>query len=113
MAKNPITLAPDLRPHRPRRKVLPILSIFVAAPLLVPIIMDAVALCYGQWCDVLGTPIAVRTPTLDAIGERLASVHEDLWYHISSRFQRVPWNPRVVLPIAVLVMILAMVMLRL
>ena len=40
MVKNPITLAPDIRPDRPRRKVLPIISIFVVAPLLVPIIMD-------------------------------------------------------------------------
>ncbi len=52
------------------------------------------------------------TPTLDAIGERVAAVREDLWYHVSSRFNRVPWNPRVVLPIAVVVMLLAMVMLR-
>ena len=113
MAKNPITLAPDLRPDRPRRKLLPILSIFVVAPLLVPIVMEAVALCYGQWCEMLGSPIAVRTPTLDAIGERVDAVREDFWYHVSSRFQRVPWNPRVVLPIAVTVMVLAMVMLRL
>ncbi len=113
MVKNPITLAPDIRPDRPRRRVLPIISIFVVAPLLAPVIMDVVALCYGQWCEMLGTPVDVRTPTLDAIGERVDAVREDLWYHVSSRFQRVPWNPRIVLPIAVAVMLLAMVMLRL
>ena len=113
MSKNPIPLAPDVRPDRPRRKVLPILSIFVVAPLLAPIIMDTLALCYGQWCEVLGSRTNVRTPTLDAIGDRVDAVREDLWYHVSSRFQRVPWNPRVVLPIAVTVMVLAMMMLRL
>jgi hypothetical protein len=113
MSKNSITLAPDLRPDRHRRRLLPILSLFVTVPLLVPVIMDAVALCYGQWRGILGTPTDVRTPTLDAIGERIEEVREDLWYHISSRFNRVPWNPRVVLSIAVVVMIMAMVMLRL
>jgi hypothetical protein len=113
MSKNPIMLAPDIRPDRPRRKVLPIISIFVVAPLLAPIIMDAVALCYGRWCELLGTPAAVRTPTLDAISERIGTIREECWYHVSSRFQRVPWNPRIVLPVAVAVMVLAMVMLRL
>ena len=92
MSKQTITLAPDIRPDRPRRKVLPILSLFVAIPLLAPIVIDAVALCYGQWREVLGTPTTVRTPTLDAIGERVAEVREEFRYHVSSRFQRVPWN---------------------
>ena len=113
MSKQVITLAPDVSPDRPRRKALPIISLVVTAPLLVPIFFDAVALCYGQWREMLGTPIEVRTPTFDAIAERVATVREDLRYHVSSRFQRVPWNPRVVLPIAVAVMLLAMVMLRL
>jgi hypothetical protein len=113
MAKNSIALAPDLRSDRPRRKLLPILSAVVLGPLLAPIILDTVALCYGQWSAMLGRPAAVRTPTLDAIGERIGAVRDDVWYHVSSRFQRVPWNPRVVLPIAVMVMVVAMVMLRL
>jgi hypothetical protein len=113
VSKQLITLAPDIRPDRPRRRILPILSLFVAAPLLAPIIIDAAALCYGQWREMLGTPVPVCTPTLDAIGERVEEIREDVWYHLSSRFQRVPWNPRVVLPVAVLVMLLAMVMLRL
>jgi hypothetical protein len=113
MSKNAITLAPDIRPDRPRRRLLPILLLFVTVSLLVPVITDAVALCYGQWRGILGTPIDVRTPTLDAIGERIEEVREDFWYHVSSRFNRVPWNPRVVLSIAVVVMVAAMVMLRL
>ena len=112
MSKQLVTLAPDIRPDRPRRKVLPILSLFVAVPLLAPIVIDAVALCYGQWREMLGTPIAVRTPTLDAIGEQVAEIREEVRYHVSSRFQRVPWDPRVVVPIALVVMLLAMMMLR-
>jgi hypothetical protein len=114
MPKHPIPLAPDTRPDRPRRRrLLPILALFVTVPLLAPVIMDAVALCYGQWREVLGAPSDVRTPTLDVIGERIEEVREGLWYQASCHFNRVPWNPRVVLPIAVVVMVMAMVMLRL
>lgn len=113
MSKQVIVLAPDIHPDRPRRKFLPILSLFVAASLLAPIVFDAAALCYGHWRDLLGSPVDIRTPTLDAIGERVAEVREDVKYHISSRFHRVPWNPRVVLLIAVLVMLVAIMMLRL
>jgi hypothetical protein len=113
MSKNPITLAPDIRPERPRRRLLPILSLFVTVPLLAPVIMEAVALCYGQWREITGTPTDVRTPTIDAIGERIEEVREELWYHVSSRFNRVPWNPRIVLSIAVVVMLMGMVLLRL
>lgn len=113
MSKQVIVLAPDISPDRPRRRVLPILSLFVAVPLLAPIFVDAVALCYGQWREMLGNPTPVRTPTLDAIGERTETVREEIWYHVSSRFHRVPWDPRVVLIVAVVVMVLAMMMLRL
>ena len=112
MSKQTITLAPDLRPDRPRRKLLPILLLSIAVVLLAPLLIDAVALCYGQWGEMLGTPTAVQTPTLDAIGEQVAEIREDVRYHFLSRFHRVPWDPRVVLPVAVLVMLLAMVMLR-
>jgi hypothetical protein len=112
MTKNLLTLAPDLTSERPRRKVLPILSLFIAVPLLAPLVIDAVAFCYGQWCDMLGIPSSVRTPTLDAIGEELAGVREEVRYHVTSHFQRVPWNPRVVLAVSVVVMLLAMTMLR-
>jgi hypothetical protein len=112
MTKNLLSLAPDLNSDRPRRKLLPILSLFVVVPLLAPFVIDAVALCYGQWCDMLGIRASVRTPTLDAIGETLAGVREDVRYHVTSHFQRVPWNPRVVLAVSVVVMLLAMMMLR-
>jgi hypothetical protein len=112
MAKNPILLTVDLRPERRRSKVLPIASIFVLASLLTPLVIEVVALCHAQWCEVLGTSVTARTPTLDSIGDRIQEVREECWSCISSRFQRVPWNPRVVLPVLVVVMALGMVMLR-
>ncbi len=112
MAKNPITLAPDLKPESPRRRLLPLLALVVTIALSIPILRDAVVVCYGQWREMLGTPTAVKTPTFDAIGEQVGEVREDVWYHISNRLNRVPWNPRVVLPVAAVVMLLAILMIR-
>ena len=92
---------------------MPIASLFVAVPLLAPIVIDAVAICYARWCDLLGAPIVVRTPALDAIAERIAEAREEVRYRALCFFRRVPWNPCVVLPIAVAIMILAALMLRL
>ena len=112
MSKKTITLAPDLKPERRKSKLVPIASILLLAPLLAPLIMEAVALGHAQWCEVLGTSAVVRTPMLDSIGEQIQSTREELWYAISSRFQHVPWNPKIVLPIAAVIMALAMAMLR-
>lgn len=113
MPKQTVTLAPDIRPDRRRSRMLPIASLFVTVPLLAPVFIDAVALCYAQWSELLGTPVAVRTPTLDAIDERLTEIRQDLWMRVSSRFHRVPWNPYVVLAVAVVLMSLGSLMLRL
>src|SRR5436190_6756673 len=112
MSKKTIPLAPDLKPERRRSKLLPIASILVLAPLLAPLVVEAVAVCYAQWSEVMGTSARVRTPIMDSIEERIQSVREDLWCAVSSRFQRVPWNPKIVLPIAAVIMALAMMMLR-
>src|SRR5262249_41963364 len=105
-------LSPDLKPHRRRSRLLPIASIFVLVPLLAPLVMEALALSYAQWRDLLGTPVVVRTPFLDAIGEGIETVRADFSNALSSRFQQVPWNPRIVLPIATVITALAIVMLR-
>lgn len=113
MPKTPITLAPDLIADAPRRwKLRPILATSALALLLAPVVLDAVMLCYGQWRDLLGRPVDVRTPTLDAIADRTADAREWLWYHASSGFHRVPWDPGVVLAVAVGVMVLSMMMIR-
>lgn len=112
MAKNPIPLAPDLRPDRLRSRVVPIAAIFVLVPLIAPVTMEAVWLCYAQWSEILGTPVVVRTPILDSVRERIEDVRQDLGFRVFSYFQRVPWNPKVVLPLVAVVAAIAVVMLR-
>ncbi len=113
MVKNSIPIAPDLQPDRRRSKVLPIASIIILAPLLAPLALETISICHGQWCEILGTRVEVRTPTLDAIGDRVESVRQDVWSRVSGSFERVPWNPMVALPVIVVVMVIALMILRL
>ena len=62
MSKKTIPLAPDLKPERRRSKLLPIASIFVLAPLLAPLVVEAVAVCCAQWSEVMGTSSPKSTP---------------------------------------------------
>jgi hypothetical protein len=112
MSKNSIMLAPDLRPQRPGTRLLPSAVICLLAALLVPLLMEGVVLCYSRWCEVLGTSVDVRTPVLDSIGDHLQDAREAVWNTVAPQFQKVPWNPKVVLPIAAVIMALAMMMLR-
>ena len=112
MAKNSIPLAPDLRPDRRRTRLVPIVAIFILVPLIAPVIMEGVWICYAQWCEILGTPVAVRTPILDSVRERIDDVRQDLGFRVASYFHRVPWDPKVVLPLVGVVAAIAMVMLR-
>jgi hypothetical protein len=112
MAKNPIPLAPDVRPTRRRSRLLPIAALLILIPLMSPLILEVLSLCYAQWNEMLDTPVAVRTPILDSISERLEAVREDLRFWVLAGFDRVPWNPNVVLPVLVVVMAVGVMMLR-
>jgi hypothetical protein len=112
MEKNPIPLAPDFQPERRRSRLLPIAAIFVFIPLISPLIVEAASLGYAQWREILGTPVTVRTPILDAIGERIEAGRQELRSDISSSFDRVSWDLRIVLPLIMMAIVIAMMMLR-
>ncbi len=113
MVKNSIPLATDIKPDPRRSKVLPIALILILAPLLAPLALETISICYGQWCEIMGKRVEVRTPTLDAIGDRVESLREDVRGRLSDCFERVPWNPMVALPVIVVVMVIALMILRL
>jgi hypothetical protein len=112
MAKNPIPLTPDVRPDRRRSRLLPVAALLILISLMSPLILEAMSLCYAHWNEMLDTPVVVRTPIMDSISERLEAVREDLRFRLSSGFDRVPWNPNVVLPVLVVVMAVGVMMLR-
>ncbi|MGP0062650.1 MAG: hypothetical protein ACLQGP_03470 [Isosphaeraceae bacterium] len=112
MAKTPITLAPDLHPDRRRSRLLPIAAMFVSIILTTPVLVEVASLCYAQWSEILGTPVSVRTPILDAFCDRVEAFRQNLGFRVYSYFQQVPWDPKVVLPTIAVVMAIAMMMLR-
>ncbi len=112
MDKNPIPLAPDFEPDRRRSRLLPIAAILILIPLISPLILEAVSLCYAQWREILGTPVAVRTPVLDAIGERIDAGRRELRSGILSCFDRVSWDLSIVLPFLMVAVFIAVMMLR-
>ena len=113
MPKKTLTLAPDLSPSNSRKRLLPIAAICVLAALSAPLVKESIAVCYAGWCDVLGRPVTVRTPILDTIGEGIQTAREEAKNTIAPFFNRVPWNPPVVLGASAVIMALAIMMLRL
>jgi hypothetical protein len=112
MSKKTITLAPAQKPDRPQARLAAICLCCALGALTAPLIAEGVALCYAGWCDILDRPVVVRTPVLDSIGEHYQNARDDIRNAVSPYFQRVPWNPRIVLAAATVIMGLAMVMLR-
>jgi hypothetical protein len=113
MHKFPLPIAHDIRPTRPRWRLLRSAALVLLGISLAPLIAEGASLCYAQWCQVLGRNAQARTPVLDSMSDSLESGHRSFWNTLSSYFQRLPWNPKVVLAIGVILMFLAMAMLRL
>jgi len=113
MHKFPIPIAHDMSGHRPAPKLMRMTFIVLLGLALAPPVEEGGSLCVGQWCEVMGQNTEVRTPILDSAQEGLQFAHRALWSWMSPQFQRLPWNPSYVLPIAAVVMALGMMMLRL
>ena len=113
MVKNSILLATDVNPGRRRSKRLPIALILILALLLAPLAPETLSICYGQWCEILGKRVEVRTPTPRRDRGWESSRQGRRLEQALKCFDRVPWNPMVTLPVIVVVMAIALMMLRL
>jgi hypothetical protein len=112
MHRFPIPLAYETTGERPKSRFPRTIGVVVLAVVLAPLLVEGAVLCYGQWCEVMGNSNRVRTPLLDSVQENVQSANSSIWETVTHQFQRVPWNPKVVLPIAAVIMALAMAMLR-
>jgi hypothetical protein len=113
MYKFPIPIAHDIRPVPSRWRLLRSSAIVLLGISLAPLISEGSAICYAQWCQVLGRNAEAKTPLLDSLHEGLESGHRSFWAAISPYFQRLPWSPKLVLFVGVILMILGMLMLKL
>ena len=112
MEKKTIQLAPDLRPDRQRSRLLPMISMLMLLLLLSPLILETGYFCYGQWREIVGSPVTVRTPILDSLCEKLQDVREEISSKTTSYFDQLSWRGEIVLPLLAVAMVIAMGMLR-
>jgi hypothetical protein len=110
--KFPMQIAHDLRRDRPRAKLSRLVAIFGLGLALAPLAAEGVSISHAQWCQVLGRNNQARTPILDSVTETAITTHRTAWESINPQFQRLPWNPTIVVAVGVVLMFLGMLMLR-
>jgi hypothetical protein len=112
MSKLPMPVARSIRPRRRKRKLPLFLSILVVGGVLAPLAVEGSALLYARWCEVLDGPTEVRTPVIDWIGDRLSQAHDACWQPIAPSLEHSARDPHVALPVAMALIVVAMVMLK-
>jgi hypothetical protein len=90
-------------------------SVLMALILLLglgPLALEGIALCMSTWKEFLGIADNVKTPVLDGVRDSLNDMRDIFWSQITPWFRSMPWDPKMVLPVAAVVMVMAMLMLR-
>ena len=85
-----------------------VVRIVVGTLAIAPFLFEGAQLCYSRWSRMLGSRVPVRTPFLNGVGRFARSAGA----MISAQFQRVPWNPQVVLVIGIVSCTACMILLR-
>jgi hypothetical protein len=112
MFKQSIPIAYEVKPTRSRSTMIWIMSILAAGVFLVPVAAEATVVCYAQWCEIMGTTTNVQTPIIDWIGSGLQKAHDLVGEHVGPTFQHTVRDPTVALPVALVLIVVAMAMLR-
>jgi hypothetical protein len=113
MHKFPIPIAHDIPPAKPRRSLLRASVIVLIGISLAPLIAEGTSICLAQWSRVMGRNADARTPVIDSLQDGIESSHRSFSNAVTAYFQRLPWSPRIVLGVGVILMMLAMMMLKL
>jgi hypothetical protein len=112
MFKQAIPIAYEIKPTRSNSTLSWIISIILAAIFLVPLATEGMVICYAQWCELMGKSTAVQTPFIDSMGSGLEIARDLLAERVAPALQRVVRDPTVALPVATVLLVLAMAMLR-
>ena len=112
MAKSPIPIAYEIRPARPKSSRSHIGAILILAIIIVPIVVEGAALCYGQWRSITGRSTRVSTPIIDTV----SSVFHDTSYAfenlLSPSVARVFREPGMAIPVALVLIVCGMLLLK-
>ena len=96
--------------RRPRWPLVLVVLILLVG--LGPLALEGAAVLVGTWKEFLGVSCNVRTPLLDSLQDNLNDMNAETTRQIHHWFNSMPWDPNMVLPVAAVVMVVAMLMLR-
>jgi hypothetical protein len=77
-----------------------------------PLALEGIALSVGTWKEFLGSGDTVKTPLLDGVQDSLKDMKDIFWSQVTPWFRSMSADPKMVLPAAAIVMVMAMLMLR-
>jgi hypothetical protein len=112
MAKSPIPIAYEIPPARPKSSRSHIGVMLILAIIIVPIVVEGAALCYGQWCSITGRSTRVSTPIIDTVSSVFRDTKDTFEDLLSPSFTRVFREPGVAIPIALVLIVCGMMLLR-
>lgn len=112
MFKPAIMLVDEIEPPRLTPIRLRMVLLIALGVCLIPLAVEAAAICYSQWCEVMGRANDVRTPYIDAIRQGFADARESLAEHVGPPWNAGIQNPSIALPVSSVLIIVAMAMLR-
>jgi hypothetical protein len=111
MRKLAMQLGEDIQEQQPRSR-LPAVLMVLTLLALAPLALEGASLCISSWKEYMGISATVRTPVLDALAGGLETARDSCRDQFGSVFRRIPWDPKMVLTAAAVVMGVAMLMLR-
>jgi hypothetical protein len=112
MHKFPLPIAHDIRPAKRRWSALRVSALVLLGISLAPLIAEGTSICFAQWSQVMGRNAQARTPVIDSLQDGIESGHRSFSNSVSSYFQRLPWSPKIVLAVGVILMLLGMKILK-
>ncbi len=80
--------------------------------LLLPLLIEGVAVCVAQWAEVVGARFVYKTPLLTWSGSKLEDCRQSIAECMSYHIQDMSWEPGFVLPIMGVLIVIAMLLLR-
>jgi hypothetical protein len=113
MPKLPIPIAHDMSSESRTTKIIRAALFVVVGVILAGPAVEVASMCYGQWCQILDKDSDdTQTPILDSVQDGVQSAHQSAWAWIAPYFQRVPWSPSLVLPIAAVVTLVGIMLMK-
>jgi hypothetical protein len=112
MAKTSIAIAHDVQPGQPKSSRWRTCTFFVFAVIIVPLVVEGGALCYGQWCSITGRSTRVSTPVLDTFSNVFDETKTVLSDSFSPSVARVFNEPGIAIPVSLVLIGCGMMLLK-